>query len=285
MRKEKELSDSLYVVFTRAGMEAAHEAVTFINSLGEANLKKAADDWDSLFDEQPDEATTLTVETESGQKSFFAELASFSALASVVENVLSAVGTNAYRLTVEQYGFGKPDGEAANLLAPPAYRAYQTPDFVAQYAHERGADMVGRKWVDGKLVNNPDAQWVITDTTRKEINQLIQDVVAGKLKATDLRQAIIDSDAFSKARAEMIARTELVNANAYGSLMGMYESRAMGLNILKGWDSTGEACPICMANTDAGFIKLEKKFPSGHQCPTAHVNCMCVLISKVLKED
>lgn len=268
-------------------MEAANDAITFINSLPAATVKKitGGDGWDSLFDEQPDEETTLTVETENGQKSFFAELAAFSALASVVENALSAVGTNAYRLTIEQYGFGKPDGEAANLLAPPAYRAYETPDFVAQYAKERGADMVGRKWVGGKLVDNTNAQWVITDTSRKQINQLIQDVIDGKLKATELRQAIINSEAFSKTRAEMIARTELVSANAYGSLRGMYESREMGLNILKGWDSTGEACPICLANTDQGFIALEKTFRSGHQCPTAHPSCRCVLISKIVKED
>lgn len=280
-RKLREVSDQLYAIFSRAATATADEAVLFVSSL--SKLSKSKED-DKIVEESVDE-TTLTVETESGSASFTAELAAFSAIVGIMREALTAATTNAYRLTVEQFGFGQPNGEAGNLLAPPSYRAYQTPDFVAQYANERSAEMIGKKLVDGVLVENPNAEWVISDTTRKEINRLVQDVVSGKMKQTDLRQAIIDSAAFSKTRAEMIARSELVNANGYGSLMGMYESRAMGLNIKKGWDSTGEACPICVRNTNAGFIQLEKKFPSGHQHPTAHPSCRCVLVSKVIKGD
>lgn len=273
--QEKALADGIYSVFTKQARDTADKATAFINSLPKsAKLKKSAEE------ESPNDETSVTFENGEQKHTFWDDLSDFLEIAALTEKAIISAGNNGYRLTIDEMGFGKP-GPALNLLPPPAYRAHETPDFLAQFAKDRSAEMVGRKFVDGKLVENPNAKWVITDTTRNNINKLIQDVASGKLKATDLRQAIIDSEAFSKERAEKIARSELVNADGYTALMAMYESRAMGLDVVKGWDSTTESCPVCLGNTADGYIALEEEFSSGHQHPTAHPDCECSLVSKV----
>jgi len=135
-----------------------------------------------------------------------------------------------------------------------------------------------------------EVDWIVESLLIKYLNPAEAQIEAAWDSEIKRRLDEIDSGAVElipgeQVRAEMIARSELVNANGYGSLMGMYESRSMGLDIRKGWDSTGEACPVCLENTDSGFIELEAAFPSGHQHPTAHPDCRCVLVSKVIKED
>ena len=152
------------------------------------------------------------------------------------------------------------------------------------YAKDRAAEMVGKKWVDGRLVDNPDAQWVITDATRDEINDLIVQVQSGDLAATDLPKALMDADAFSADRANMIARTELMAANGQGSLASYKSARDIGVKVKKAWYPDEGACPICLANADDGSIDLDADFSSGDDAPPAHPNCECVLIPEVEEE-
>ena len=154
----------------------------------------------------------------------------------------------------------------------------QVNDDSVAYAKERSAEMVGKKYVGGILVDNPDAEWVITDATRDEIQSLVAQVTTGDLKLTDLSQAIQDAAAFSPERAEMIARTEIITANAQGSLSGFKAAQSIGVKVKKEWLPDAEACPICLENSDAGPIDLDEEFPSGDDAPTAHPNCECVLI-------
>lgn len=153
------------------------------------------------------------------------------------------------------------------------------------YARARGAEMVGKKWVDDELVDNPDAEWVITDATRDELQSLVTRVTTGDLKLTDLSQAIEDATAFSPERAELIARTETITANSQGSLSGYKSARSIGVKVKKEWLPDAEACPICLENADAGPIDLDDDFPSGDDAPTAHPNCECTLIPIVDDES
>ena len=149
------------------------------------------------------------------------------------------------------------------------------------YARDRAAEMVGKKWVDGELVDNPDAEWVITDSTRDGIRTLISQVESGDLKLTDLSGAIQDSYSFSPERAETIARTEIITANGNGSLAGYKRASESGVKVKKIWEPDAEACPICLENADAGAIDLDDVFPSGDDAPAAHVNCECSLVPEV----
>lgn len=149
------------------------------------------------------------------------------------------------------------------------------------YAKDRAAEMVGKRWVGGELVDNPNAKWVITDATRDELHSLIQQVIAGDLPASELPTAIMNATAFSRQRAELIARTELMAANGQGSLAGYKSAKGIGVQIKKAWEPDEGACTICIANADQGAIELEDKFLSDDDAPPAHPNCECVLVPVV----
>jgi hypothetical protein len=102
------------------------------------------------------------------------------------------------------------------------------------YAKARAAEMVGKKWENGGLVDNPDARWVITDATRDEIWDIIGLVFAGDLKSTELPKALMDAGAFSRDRVNLIARTETMAANGQGALAGYKSAREIGVMVKKG---------------------------------------------------
>lgn len=155
----------------------------------------------------------------------------------------------------------------------------------ADYAEARAAEMIGKSWVDGELVDNPDAEWVITDATRDMVQDIISDGLDEGLGRGEIAQNIIDSDAFSQERAEMIARTEVATAVSQGQLSSYKEVRATGLNVQKQWQADEDPCQECIDNQDAGVIDLDDDFPSGDDAPPAHPNCECVLLSITTDEE
>jgi hypothetical protein len=158
----------------------------------------------------------------------------------------------------------------------------QANDRAVEYAEARGAEMVGMKWVDGELVENPDAEWVITETTRDTLNQLIQDAFEEGKTPEELAQAIEDSEDFSITRARNIARTELADAQSSGELEAMKESGVVtGKSVLLAED----ACELCQENADAGVIDLDEDFPSGDDVPSFHPGCKCGTKYHVEGED
>lgn len=92
------------------------------------------------------------------------------------------------------------------------------------YAKERSAELVGMKWVNGELVQNPSADWAITDTTRAGLRDLIERAFTEGMSPTELGDAIEDSYLFSSARGDLIARTELAFAHTEGSNESMRAS-------------------------------------------------------------
>jgi len=152
------------------------------------------------------------------------------------------------------------------------------------FAQSRAAELVGKKWVDGELVDNPDAQWAIDDTTRMMLQQTIYDGLDNGLGVDGLADAIAamptsenDMGAFTPFRARMIARTETLNAHGKGDMEGLKAAKANGVHVMKEWYADAEACDICLENMDAGPIELDEEFPSGDMEPTAHPCCECSL--------
>ncbi|NTV01926.1 MAG: hypothetical protein HGB04_03960 [Chlorobiaceae bacterium] len=148
------------------------------------------------------------------------------------------------------------------------------------YARDRAAEMVGMKWVDGELVTNPNAEWAITDSTRDVLEALVQDAIDNGIGTKELRDNIIESTAFSPERAEMIARTEIINAYEGGGRATADQAKEIGLDMVKDWLTSGEesTCDICQENADAGTLELDEEFPSGDQHPAAHPRCECCCI-------
>ena len=147
----------------------------------------------------------------------------------------------------------------------------------ADYAHNRAAELVGRKWVNGKLVDNPDARWAISETTRDGLRGMItKSYEEGKTPA-QLADQIEKSFLFSEDRAEMIARTETAKASVQGSLGAWKDS---GVVKGKSWQMSNDhdQDDECDTNEDDGVIGIDDTFSSGDDGPPAHPNCDCVCI-------
>jgi hypothetical protein len=152
-----------------------------------------------------------------------------------------------------------------------------------EYAIERAAEMVGMKYAaDGSLVANPSAKWAISDTTRDRLRETIKAAFEADTPKAELVKRITDLDAFSDARAEMIARTEIANAQVKGNY-SVWEKSGM-VKEVKWLLSMDHAGPdVCDENAEA-VVKIGQPFPSGDLAPTAHPNCSCVLVASKIEE-
>ena len=87
-----------------------------------------------------------------------------------------------------------------------------------------------------------------------------------------------------KARASMIARTELSNAYNFGQLDSMRQAAAEGWLPgvpEKSWMAGSNSCELCADNEGAGWIGLDDVFSSGDTRPTVHPSCACAVSYRV----
>ena len=146
------------------------------------------------------------------------------------------------------------------------------------YAASRGAEMVGRRYdEDGNLVDNPNADWAITETTRQVLREEITDAVALHWDVDKLADRLADMGIFSDYRAEMIARTETNMAQNQGVLAAGRQARALGLNIKKVWTLGPNPCELCQDAAAEGVIDLDADFGAADEAPPLHPNCECLL--------
>lgn len=157
---------------------------------------------------------------------------------------------------------------------------------VAQaYAVDRAAELVGMKYDDeGNLVENPNAQWAISDTTRDRIRQIIAESFEEETPISEIKDAIQEaleeeatgSGIFSEARADLIARTEVARAQVGGNFDVWQKSGVV--KSIKWLTSEDErVCDVCDGN-DNVVVQIGKPFPSGDIMPGAHPLCRCICI-------
>jgi len=144
------------------------------------------------------------------------------------------------------------------------------------YAVERSAEIVGMKWVSGELVENPQAKFSVAQTTRDEIRKIIVQALQDGLTPAEVEKQIRGALAFSAARGEMIARTDLAAAHVQGALAAAKRSGAVKSKYSMS-RSAHDIDDECDANADAGQVDLDKPFPSGHSGPPYHPNCVCAV--------
>lgn len=151
----------------------------------------------------------------------------------------------------------------------------QVNERAVEYARQRAAEMVGKRWLDDELVDNPDARWRIDEATRNELQSIIEQGLNENLGHDEIADAIENSTAFGEDRAELIANTEIAKANGAGKLEGYKAARDAGVRVMKDWKCDAEACDVCRENEDAGPIGLDEPFPSGDMSEPAHPRCEC----------
>lgn len=115
----------------------------------------------------------------------------------------------------------------------------------------------------------------LSDTTKQDI----QDAIAAALEGDGIDAAIEDIAAAvgDDARAELIARTELMDAANQGALEAMSSAQDAGLlsaNATKVWIASPDACDDCL-DLDDEEVALDDDFSSGDDAPPAHPNCRC----------
>lgn len=120
--------------------------------------------------------------------------------------------------------------------------------------------------------------------TRRFLRSTIAGGLSEGLTAEQIADLIQASYAFSPERARVIARNEIATANSMGALGGYREAKANGVNVEKEWLDMDGACTVCEANAAAGPIDVDEDFPSGHEAPSAHPECRCV-VSPVVREQ
>ena len=148
-----------------------------------------------------------------------------------------------------------------------------------KWAENRSAEMIGKRRVDGRLVENPNARWSIAETTRQEISDLVTAAFEKNTKIEDLADQIKEAGGFSDSRAEMIARTEAIAAEGQGNLIGWRESEVVGqVDWVMSADHSDDNCE-CPDNEDGSPYDIDDvpDFP-------AHPNCWCALVPVLIDE-
>lgn len=154
-------------------------------------------------------------------------------------------------------------------------------DMALDYANNRAAEMVGKKLIDGKLIDNPNAKWNITEGTRDYLRTAVSDAIENGLSTDDLRENIMDNQAFSADRADKIARTETARAHVEGNML-LYREAGVSKKV---WILGGNPCPVCVGNSEQGAILIDEDFESGDNAPPAHPNCVCDIVPVQLDDE
>jgi hypothetical protein len=153
----------------------------------------------------------------------------------------------------------------------------------AAFARDRGAELVGRKWVDGELVENPDARWAITESTRDKVRDLVERAYTDGMTPAELKEEIEDSTEFSAGRAKLIAKTETAKASVSGTITGWAASGLVtGKQSLLSDDH--DLDDECNDAAEEGAIPLDEDFSTGDDGPPYHPGCNCSLIAVLAKK-
>lgn len=136
----------------------------------------------------------------------------------------------------------------------------------------------------------------INDVTRKEIARIVSDGVKSGSSYNDIAKAIKSKfEEFAVPspqkhipnRAVLVAVTELANAYCEGSAQVGDYLQSNGVKMMKAWQTLEDdrVSDGCKENEKAGWIPIEKEFPSGHMHPPRFPGCRCDFMQEILDED
>jgi hypothetical protein len=115
-------------------------------------------------------------------------------------------------------------------------------------------------------------------TTVDEIRTILVNGLEAEKPFSTIITQIKQAGAFSRARAETIAVSEIGNAFSQGTLGAAKDVAAEGVDMEKSWLAEDDPCPICEENANADWLDVDEDFPSGDDAPLAHPNCLCALL-------
>lgn len=136
----------------------------------------------------------------------------------------------------------------------------------------------------------------INDVTRKEIARIVSDGVKSGSSYNDIAKAIKSKfEEFAvpspqkhvSNRAVLVAVTELANAYCEGNAQVGDYLQSNGVKMMKAWQTLEDdrVSDGCKENEHAGWIPIDKEFPSGHMHPPRFPGCRCDFMQEILDED
>jgi SPP1 gp7 family putative phage head morphogenesis protein len=150
-----------------------------------------------------------------------------------------------------------------------------------KYASDRSAELIGKK-IDsnGNIIDNPDASFVINQTTRDNMKILVNNALQQGWSNDELKENIINNYSFSEQRSKTIARTETNFADNKITL----KAYKIGGVEKKSWltSEDDKVSDICQGCEQEGEIGIDDIFQSsGTDAPPGHPNCRCTLIASI----
>lgn len=142
-------------------------------------------------------------------------------------------------------------------------------------------NLVSRRAVAAAENQAADLVSNVTDATRNMLQRIIAAGLSDNIGTGAIADSIEASAAFGEDRAQLIAHTEVRNANERGVLEGLRGARDAGVIVKKSVLLGPDPCEICLENADVGAIDIDDEFPSGDTEPTFHVRCECALTGVV----
>lgn len=177
-------------------------------------------------------------------------------------DTLQAVAENGSKQQVARIIAADPEAATAAPQAAQAIFGGKDPEAV-KWAAEHAAKMLGKDGAGGELAQS----------TRDMIRQTITKAMQEDVSLTDMADILRGAYAFSDERAELIAVTEIHNAQGHGAYVGAV---AIGAKAKKWLLSNDEnKCPVCIANGEQGWVPIDQDFQSGDAAPLAHPRCQC----------
>lgn len=209
-----------------------------------------------------------------------------------VEEVIAAYELDAWTELVPllQDGLATAGTEAAGIaFQAPAIAASgritgsfgQVNNAAVDYAADRAAEMVGMRWVDGELVSNPNARWAITESTRDWLREATTEAFERGLSPEKFARVIGGSPAFSRARARMIAHTEVGNATVASQLEVAVAAGATHKRTFLSADHDDD--DFCDAAAGEGEVPIDFDYGEGLYAPLFHPRCKCSISTYVRK--
>ena len=245
---EKKLADSFAAALDVVRQDAIKQAFP---------LGKAAPVDDGSRSYTPDQIATLSSEFATAM-----DLSGLTLAWDDYSDTLQAVADDGARTEVARIVADDPTVQPAATGAGFDIFDHQDPNAVA-WGREHAAEMLSSDGSGGKLA----------DATRNMIRELLANALAENEPEETIAELLRDAYAFSPQRAELIARTEVRNAQGNGGLIG---AKAVGMKVKKWLLSNDEGpCSLCESNAAQGWVAIGKAYISGATAPLQHPNCRC----------
>lgn len=151
------------------------------------------------------------------------------------------------------------------------------------WARDHAGERLGTKWYDGEASAEPSEKWPVSEPVRLAIRRIVTDAFSRETPIRELAESIRAASGFSQEQARIVAETEAKLAQSHGNLAAWKRGGFVAkVKWAKSILHTVRDC--CDLNAEAGPIPLGQAFPSGDECPPAHVGCCCGLVIAELNE-